>query len=287
MRRTVYITPERLAAQLRWHKPPVVLDVRWSLAQPNGRAAFEANHLPGARYVDLETELTGRVGPGTGRHPLPDIADLQAAARGWGLNDGDAVVTYDDFDGAAAARAWWLLKWAGVENVRILDGGYRAWAGHGVIVSDRYESGRPKPKKRHPRGNVTLAAGHMPTITADEAADFAGVLLDARAPERYRGEFEPLDSRAGHIAGAVNAPFTGNVTHVGTIRSEKELRDRFSALGALDGRPVAAYCGSGVTATHNIAVLSSLGVEAALYPGSWSQWSSDPARPAEVGRHRH
>src|SRR5699024_1626379 len=243
--------------------PPVVLDVRWSLAEPNGRAAFEANHIPGARYVDLETELTGRVGPGTGRHPLPEVADLQAAARRWGLNDGDAVVAYDDSDGAAAARARWLLKWAGVENVRILDGGYRASAGHGVVVSDRYESGRPKPKKRYPRGNLTLTAGRMPTITADEAADFPGLRLDARAPERYRGEFEPFDPRAGHIPGAVNAPFTDNVRPVGTIRGEKELRDRFAALGALDDGPVAAYCGSGVSAAHSIAALASLGVEAA------------------------
>src|SRR5699024_1159432 len=153
MRRTVYVTAERLAAELRWQKPPVLLDVRWSLANPDGRAAFAANHLPGAQYVDLETELSGNVGADTGRHPLPEIADLQRAARRWGINDGDAIVCYDDSDGAAAARAWWVLRWAGVENVRILDGGYRAWAGHGIIVSDRYESGRPKRKGRRPRGN--------------------------------------------------------------------------------------------------------------------------------------
>src|SRR5699024_10764144 len=142
-------------------------------------------------------------------------------------------------------------------------------------------------KKRRPRGNVTLAAGHMPTITADEAAEFTGVLLDARAPERYRGEFEPLDSRAGHIAGAGNAPFADNVTHLGTIRSEKELRDRFSAIGAVHGRPVAAYCRSGVNATHHIPVLSPLGAQAPPYPASWSQWPSATRPSVEVGRHGH
>lgn len=278
MRRSVYITAERLAAQLRWQKPPVVLDVRWSLAQTNGYPAYCAGHVPGARYVDLETELTGEVGPDTGRHPLPEIADLQEAARSWGLNNGDAVVVYDDFDGAAAARAWWLLRWAGLSNVRILDGGYRAWAGHG-----RNEVGPMRRLKRRQRGNIALTPGHLPTITAEEAANYSGLLLDARAPERYRGEFEPLDPRAGHIPGALNAPYAHNLTHDGLIRQEQDLRERFTALGVFDAQKVAVYCGSGVTAAHDIAALASLGVEAELYPGSWSQWSSDPARPAEVG----
>ncbi len=279
MRRSVYVTTERLAAELRWNTPPVVLDVRWTLEQPNGYPAYLAGRIPGAKYVDLETELSGEASEGSGRHPLPDVANLQHTARGWGLNDGDAVVVYDDAGGAAAARGWWVLKWAGVENVRILDGGFRSWAGHGLTSSGP----PPRPRRRRDLGNVTLTPGNMPTITADDAADFDGLLLDARAPERYRGEFEPLDPRAGHIAGAVNAPHTGNLTPAGRILPEKELRERFRGLGALAGRPVAAYCGSGVTAAHNIAALASLGVEAALYPGSWSQWSSDPARPATVG----
>lgn len=276
MRRSVFITAERLAAQLRWHKPPAVLDVRWTLAEPNGYPAYRAGHIPGARYVDLESELSGEADSDTGRHPLPKIADLQEAARSWGLNDGDAVVVYDDAGGAAAARAWWVLRWAGVKDVRILDGGYPAWAGHG-----RNEVGPMRKLTRKQRGNITLSAGHLPTINADEAADFTGILLDARAPERYRGEFEPMDSRAGHIPGAVNAPSTANLDPSGRIRTESDLRNRFAALGALD-TDVAVYCGSGVTAAHNIAALASLGVEAALYPGSWSQWSADPGRPAEV-----
>lgn len=276
MRRSVYISAERLAAELRWNKPPVVLDIRWSLAAPNGLPAYEASHIPGARYVDLETELTGQVSPGSGRHPLPELADLQVAARSWGLNNGDAVVVYDDSDGAASARAWWLLRWAGVQNVRILDGGYRAWSGHGTLVAGKYAR-----RRRKDFGNITLSPGHLPTITADEAAEFNGILLDARAPERFRGEFEPLDPRAGHIPGAINAPYTGNIGGGATLR-EADLRARYHALGALDGLPVAVYCGSGITAAHNIAALASLGVEAALYPGSWSQWAADPARPVGV-----
>lgn len=276
MRTAVFITPERLAAELRWRKPPVVLDVRWSLQEPDGLPAYRAGHIPGAAYVDLETELSARPSPERGRHPLPDIAHLQAAARSWGLNDGDAVVCYDDFDGAATARAWWLLKWGGVESVRILDGGFRAWAGHGDIVT-----GSPQPRRRKDRGNISLTPGHLPTLTADEIAEFSGVVLDARAPARYRGEYEPFDARAGHIPGAVNAPYTASV-YAGGLLPERELRNRFSALGALDGDPVAVYCGSGVTATHNAAALASLGVEAALYPGSWSQWAADRSRPAAL-----
>jgi|SRR5690625_834232 len=276
MRGTVYITVERLAAELRWRKAPRVLDVRWTLEEPDGYAAHVAGRIPRSVYVDLEGELSGTPSPGEGRHPLPDIGDLQGAARRWGLNEDDAVVVYDDADGAAAARAWWVLKWAGVTDVRILDGGFRTWAGHGTTVS-----GPPPKRARKDRGNITLRPGHLPTIGAEEAAHFEGVLLDARAPERYRGEFEPRDPRAGHIPGAVSAPYTANLTPAGLMRPAEELAAKFSALGALDG-PVAAYCGSGVTAAHHVAALASLGVEASLYPGSWSQWSADPRRPAVV-----
>lgn len=278
MRRTVYITAERLAAELRWKKPPVILDVRWSLTAPNGEAAYRAGHIPGAIYVDLEAELSGPASQANGRHPLPNIADLQHTARTWGLNNGDAVVVYDDFFGAAASRAWWILKWAGIKNVRILDGGYPTWAGHG-----RIDTGKRKKLKRKNWGNITLTPGNLPTITADEAERFSGVLVDARAPMRYRGEFEPMDSRAGHIPRALNSPYDHNLTPHGTIRPEAELREKFGAVGALGSDSVAVYCGSGVTATHNIAALASLGVQAALYPGSWSQWSADDTREAALG----
>lgn len=277
MRRSVFITAERLAAELRFNKPPVVLDARWSLAEPNGYPAYRAGHIPGAHFVDLETVLSGEADDTTGRHPLPNLTELQEAARSWGLDDGDAVVVYDD-DGAAAARAWWVLKWAGIDNVRILDGGYRAWAGHGETVTG------PTPKlKKKQRGTITLTGGHMPTIGADEAADFAGILLDARAPERFRGQYEPMDARAGHIPGAINAPYTRTLGSSGTLLTEPALREHFEKLGAFAGEPIAVYCGSGISATSNIAALASLGVEAALYPGSFSQWSADPARPVAYG----
>lgn len=278
MRRSVFITAERLAAMRRWRTPPVVLDVRWSLAAPQGYPAYRASHIPGAHYADLESQLSGPPTSAGGRHPLPAIADLQAAARSWGINDGDTVVVYDDADGAAAARAWWVLTWAGVGDVRILDGGYRAWAGHGETV----EGETPKLKKGG-RGTIRLTGGHLPTVTAAEVAQFSGVLLDARAPERFRGAFEPLDSRAGHIPGASNLPFSLSVNSSGLLRPEAELRQIFGALGALSGDPVAAYCGSGVTASHLVAALATLGVEVALYPGSFSAWSADAARPIAVG----
>lgn len=275
MRNTVYITVERLAAELRWRTPPRVLDVRWSLETPGGYPAHVAGRIPGAVYVDLETELSAPPSPDAGRHPLPAIADLQEAARGWGVNDGDALVVYDDGDGSGAARAWWLLKWAGVASVRILDGGYRTWAGHGTTVA-----GPPPRRTRKDRGDITLTPGHMPTITMVEAASFPGVLLDARLPGRYRGEYEPLDARAGHIPGAINTPYTRTLTPSGWLRSRDQLQLIFESAGALADSPVAVYCGSGVSATHTIAALATLGVEAALYPGSWSQWSADPNRPA-------
>lgn len=310
MRDQVFITAEQLATRLHHGRPPVLLDVRWSLTEPDGRAAYEAGHLPGAVYVDLEGELTGEATPEDGRHPLPEIADLQAAARGWGLDDGDAVVCYDDAGGAAAARLWWLLRWGGMTDVRILDGGLRAWAGHGaldVAVPKMREIARSrKPRK----GTVTLTPGHLPTLSADEVADFDGVLIDARAAERYRGDREPVDPRPGHIPGAVNVPYTRNLRPDGRMRRVDELarryldagvpvpadltlpaldppvgrRPRFSGDGQ-DAAPldVGVYCGSGITAAHDIAALASLGVDAALYPGSWSQWSADPARPAATG----
>ncbi|MDF2808253.1 MAG: sulfurtransferase, partial [Cellulosimicrobium sp.] len=214
-----------------------------------------------------------------GRHPLPDPADLQAAARRWGVRADRPVVVYDAVGGTSAARAWWLLRWAGHDDVRILDGGLAAWqaAGHALDEGDV----RPEP------GDVVVTPGGMPVLDADGAADLAtsGVLLDARAGERYRGEVEPVDPRAGHVPGAVSAPTTDNLAADGTFLDAAALRARFAGLGALHGADdappaVGVYCGSGVTAAHEVAALATLGVEAALYAGSWSQWSNDPARPA-------
>ena len=199
-------------------------------------------------------------------------------ARRWGLRQGQPVVVYDDNGGTAAARAWWLLRWAGVENVRILDGGLGAWkAGDRAL---EHGSGGPVPV-----GDVTLSGGHLPTLDIDAAAEFpeAGVLLDARAGERYRGEVEPVDPRAGHIPGALSAPTTENLGPDGRFLSDAALSERFGALGADGDTPVGVYCGSGVTAAHEIAALAVLGIDAALYPGSWSAWSNHPARPAATG----
>ncbi|KAE8763495.1 sulfurtransferase [Georgenia thermotolerans] len=281
-RQDVLVTAEELACELAGPRPPVLLDVRWALGAPHGGAAYRAGHLPGAVFVDLETELAAPPTPAAGRHPLPAPADLQAAARRWGVRDGDRVVAYDAVGGTSAARVWWLLRWAGLADIRLLDGGLTAWRDGGLPL----ETGEVRPAE----GDVVLplvASGRpgMPTVDADGAAAWpaAGVLLDARAGERFRGEVEPVDPRAGHVPGARSAPTTDNLTPAGTFRPAAELAARFAALGVDGAAPVAVYCGSGVTAAHEVAALASLGLPAALYPGSWSQWSADPARPAATG----
>jgi thiosulfate/3-mercaptopyruvate sulfurtransferase len=274
-RAAVLIEAEQLAALLAGEDAaPVLLDVRWTLGRTDGRERYLAGHLPGAVYVDLETELAAPATPADGRHPLPDVAVLQAAARRWGVRAGWAVVAYDASGGTSAARAWWLLRWAGVTGVRLLDGGLGAWRSTGGAL----ETGDVIPAA----GDVVLAPGTLATLGADDAAALAstGVLLDARAGERYRGEVEPVDPRAGHIAGAVSAPTAENLDADGRFLGAEALRVRFAALG---GRRVGVYCGSGVTAAHEAAALATLGIDAALYPGSWSQWSADPTRAVITG----
>lgn len=278
-RRDVLITADELRDQLRGDNPPILLDVRWALGDPAGHQHYRDGHIPGAVYVDLDTELAGPAREGAGRHPLPELADLQAAARRWGVRTGRPVVIYDNAGGTSAARAWWLLRWAGVPDVRLLDGALKAWREHGFELA----TGDEQP----PAGDIELHAGQLPVLTADQAAALAedtdGVLLDARAGERYRGEVEPIDPRAGHIPGALSAPTADNLTADGTFRSTAELRNRFGQLNAAGGAEVGVYCGSGVTAAHEIAALAVAGIPAALYPGSWSAWSSDPDRPAATG----
>jgi len=254
-----------------------LLDVRWQLGVPDGRPAYVAGHVPGAVYVDLESALAARQGPGDGRHPLPDRAALQDAVRAWGVDDGDTVVAYDAAGNLAAARAWWLLRNAGLADVRLLDGGLAAWTAAGLPL----ETGGVTPEP----GTATLAGDAMPMIDIDDAAGWPthGVLLDARAGERYRGETEPVDPRAGHIPGSVSAPTGENLAADGTFLPAGELRARFAGLGVRPGVEVAVYCGSGVTAAHTIAALRIAGIDAALYPGSWSQWSRDPDRPVATG----
>lgn len=256
----------------------VLLDVRWALGDDRGRERYLEGHLPGAVFVDLDTELAGPASAAEGRHPLPPVQRLQGAARRWGISAGDRVVAYDDSGGLAAARAWWLLRWGGLDDVRLLDGGLAVWRAAGGPL----ESGDVVPAP----GDVTLTGGHMPVLTADEAAALpsrGGVLLDARAAERYRGEVEPVDPRAGHVPGARSAPTTANLAADGTFAPVAVLAARFAAVGAVPGAEVGVYCGSGVTAAHEVAALAAAGVEAALWPGSWSQWSADPERPLATG----
>ena len=284
-RARVLIDADELAELQRTGRPVVVLDVRWALGRSDGREQHAAGHVPGAVYVDLDTELATPPSAAHGRHPVPSVADLEAAARRWGVRVGVPVVAYDAVGGMSAARAWWLLRWAGVPDVRLLDGGLDAWAAAGGAL----ETGDVTPEP----GDVVVVPGALPTLDADAAAVLAAsrggdgvvprVLLDARAAERYRGEVEPVDPRAGHVPGAVSAPTSGNLAADGRFAPADALRRRFTELGALDGRPVGVYCGSGVTAAHEVAALATLGVEAALYPGSWSQWSADPGRSVAVG----
>ncbi|MFB9324108.1 sulfurtransferase [Cryptosporangium minutisporangium] len=280
----VLVTATEVHALLASDDPPVLLDVRWALGDPDGYGHYRAGHLPGAVFVDLDAELAGSPRAAAGRHPLPTVEALEAAARRWGLRDGDArpvsVVAYDNSGGLAAARAWWLLRWSGVRGARLLDGGLGAWTAAGFPV----EAGEAVVPAR---GDVTLRPGQLPVLDADDAGTLArtGVLLDARAAERYRGEVEPIDPRAGHIPGARSAPTTENLGPDGTFKTAAELRERFAELGVVGSgatgtAPVGVYCGSGVTAAHELAALAIAGIEGALYAGSWSQWSADPSRPA-------
>jgi thiosulfate/3-mercaptopyruvate sulfurtransferase len=261
---------------------PVVLDVRWRLGGPPPAELYASGHLPGAVGVDLDRELAAAVGDGSrGRHPLPEPDALQAALRRWGIDGDSPVVAYDDADGSSAARAWWLLRWAGLGDVRVLDGGIAAWTAAGLPLTTEVPAPGP--------GKVVVRPGGMPVLDANAAAALAaggGVLLDARVAARYRGEVEPVDPVAGHIPGARNAPTSGNVDASGRFLSPERLRERFASLGVDSSRPVGAYCGSGVTAAQEVLALHLAGFPAALYAGSWSEWVADRTRPVETGPDR-
>ncbi len=270
----VLITASELARLLRAGEPVTILDVRWQLTEPDGRASYERGHIPGAVYVSLEDELSDHTVVGRGRHPLPSGRDVETAARRWGVRDGIPVVVYDDWNRAGSARAWWVLAAAGLGEVRILDGGLAAWRAEGGVLETG--EGAPEPGDVRVRHD-DLYAGALPTLTAEQVAT-AGTLLDARAPERFRGDVEPIDPVAGHIRGAQNVPSTGLLADDGTFLGETDLSRMFDGIGE-----VGAYCGSGVTASVVVAALASVGVDAALYPGSWSEWCSEPTRPVETG----
>ncbi len=299
------ISAGELAEARSGSAPPVLLDVRWRLGGPPGIDSYRAGHLPGASYLDLDTQLAGPPGDG-GRHPLPAAADFEAALRAAGVRQGSDVVVYDDGDSTIAARLWWMLRYFGHDRVRVLDGGFSGWAAAGLPVSTDDVVAEP--------GDFTAQPGRLPVLDAAGAAELArsGVLLDARAPARYRGEIEPVDRLAGHIPGALSAPTAENVTGDGLFRPVADLRARFADLGvagavdgtdgaassadgaassadgaasSADGGPpqVGVYCGSGVTAAHEVLALTLAGIPAALYVGSWSGWVADPDRPVATG----
>ena len=258
----------------------VVLDTRLALTGTSGRERYDTGHLPGAAYVDVDDDLAAPPGTG-GRHPLPDPDRFVAAMRRAGVRRGSTVVVYDDGPATAAARLWWLLRDFGHDDVLVLDGGSAAWTAAGRPLSTE--------RVRPGLGDWTGTPGHLPAVAAHDvpAAARDGVLVDVRTAERFRGEHEPIDPVAGHIPGAVNAPLPGNTDAVGRFLSPDALRARFTALGIGDADRVTAYCGSGVTATQTILALhlAGLGDEqaVALYPGSWSDWISDPTRPIATG----
>jgi thiosulfate/3-mercaptopyruvate sulfurtransferase len=270
------VTAADLRAELAQPSPPVVVDVQWVLtgAQgPGGRERYAAEHLPGAVHVDLDAELAGAPGAG-GRHPLPDPAVVEAALQRAGVDADSRVVVYDQGPSFAAARTWWVLRWAGLQDVRVLDGGMAAWLAEGGPTTTAV----PQPRV----GSFTARPGSLPVLDADAAAELAraGTLLDARASERFAGRTEPIDPVAGHIPGAVNAPTTDNALPDGRFLDADTLRERFSALGIrADDGDVGVYCGSGVTAAHELLALHEAGIDAALYVGSWSEWVTDPGRP--------
>ncbi|SMD14140.1 sulfurtransferase [Lentzea albidocapillata] len=268
------ITPEALADALSARSATVVLDVRWRLGGPPGRQDYEVSHVPGAVYLDLDTELSAPPGAG-GRHPLPEPERLQEVLRAAGVREGAQVVAYDAGDGSVAARVWWLLRWAGFAEVAVLDGGFAAWEAAGLPVTAEV----PAPLTGDAAGDVVVRPGQMPVLDADEAEALAreGVLLDARAAARYRGETEPVDPKAGHIPGALNAPTTGHVGEDGRWLGPEGLAARFAGLGVSGDVAVGAYCGSGVTASSVVLALEVAGITsaekpAALYAGSWSNW---------------
>lgn len=280
---TTLISPADLAARL--DDPNVVIvDCRHDLMNPEaGRDGYAAGHIQHALFANMDTQLSGvkqgADGVFRGRHPLPERADLIEALRSWGISAGTQVVAYDAHGGMFAARLWWLLRWVGHSAVAVLDGGLAAWTAQGLPMSDAV----PSPR----RGTITEQAPLVTTVSAadvlDNLAGGAKTVIDARAPDRFRGENETMDPVGGHIPGAKNRFFKDNLDANGRFKPADQLKADFSAL-VDDPAAAIMQCGSGVTACHNLLALEVAGMPgAALYPGSWSEWSADPARPVATG----
>ena len=241
--------------------------MRWYLGEPGrGRQAYEAAHIPGAFYVDLEEDLSAREGPG--RHPLPDREAFAERLSNLGVGDDSVVVAYDDRGGAVASRLWWMLRSIGHERSHVLDGGMAAWEAAGLPLDDRTPEHRPR--------HLTVRPDSQPVVDRDDLRSQLGdvVALDARDGQRYRGEVEPIDPVAGHIPSATSAPYAENLDPHQRFLAPEVLAERYRNLGVEDGSEVVVYCGSGVTACHDILAIEVAGFgRAALYPGSWSDWS--------------
>lgn len=274
----------RLAAGQIDHGQLRVFDLRHDLMDHSaGRRAYGEGHIPGARFLDHETELSAPRTGKNGRHPLPAPEHLAGLMAAHGVTPDTLVVAYDASGGQYAAHLWWMLRWIGHENVAVLDGGWPAWKSAGLATrSGQAQSLAPLPKAK-PRASLAGSVDADAVLANIDKQDF--VVLDARAANRYRGEVEPMDPVAGHIPGALNRPNSQNLEADGRFKSPAQLRAEFEA--ALDGRApqeVVHQCGSGITASHNLLAMEIAGMAGSrLYPGSWSEWCADPARPVAKG----
>jgi thiosulfate/3-mercaptopyruvate sulfurtransferase len=278
---TTLVTTHELAQHLAdptW----VIVDCRFSLDRPErGREEYARAHVPGAIYAHLNEDLSGPIVPGvTGRHPLPAIEDAARRFGAWGIDANTQVVAYDDSGGAMAARLWWLLRWLGHDAVAVLDGGWPRWIAEGRPTTSESPSPTPRVFEPRPRPELVVDANAVLAMITDSR----GCIIDSRAADRYRGENETIDPVAGRIPGALNAPYAENIGPDGRFRSAAELAARFGSLIPGDPANAVFYCGSGVTAAHNLLALKHAGLgDAKLYAGSWSDWITDPSRPIERG----
>jgi thiosulfate/3-mercaptopyruvate sulfurtransferase len=278
---TTLVTTEVLASHLDDPQYAIV-DCRFRLDDTAwGEREYAAGHIPGAVYAHLDRDLSGMKTGSNGRHPLPDPIELGLKCGTWGLRSGVQVVAYDQDSGMFASRFWWLLRWIGHAEVAVLDGGYAKWIAEGRPTRTGAEK-RPRTEFAIRRQSQMLADASAVTELTTRS-DWR--MLDARAPERFRGEVEPLDKKAGHIPRAHNHPFMTNLQERGTFRSPEELRERLQAsMGGVPPDQIVCYCGSGVTACHNLLAMEHAGLRGAkLYAGSWSEWSADDSRPVETG----
>lgn len=279
LRSKVLLTPEQLRKLLQDGRDITILAIH-SINPYTGKPSIRDVRIPGAVDAEAYTDFQAPSSPTGGQRPLPALADLQAAARRWGLRKDRLIVIYDSDRSMTAARAWWVLRWAGLPDVRVLDGGLPAWQAAGLPLTREVPA--PEPS------DITLSAGHMPELDADGAAQMAreGVLLDARIRPNYiGGTTAPGTPARGHIPGAISAPAPDNVTDYGNFTDSETLREMYRVLGADGSKSMGVYCGAGMSAAHSVLALAAIGIDAAMYPGSWSHWITDPERPVVTGGH--